>query len=111
MLSWGALLGGGAQYGYTPLFMACKNGHMEVVKLLLARSDIAVNQATVVRRVGRERGQGGRAWVNTTVLRRRAAHLTAVRVVCGTNLPEREHFLRVAHARNKSAVLLVHPRS
>jgi ankyrin repeat protein len=50
------------QVGSTPLFMACQNGHMEVVKLLLARSDIAVNQATVVRRVGRERGgrEGGR---------------------------------------------------
>jgi ankyrin repeat protein len=72
------------QVGSTPLFMACQNGHMEVVKLLLARSDIAVNQATRCEEgAGRARGQGGRAGVHTTVLRRRAAHLTAVRVVCG----------------------------
>jgi hypothetical protein len=52
MLSWGVLLGGCMQVGSTPLFMACQNGHMEVVKLLLARSDIAVNQANQVRGTG-----------------------------------------------------------
>ena len=53
MLSWGVLLGGCMQVGSTPLFMACYEGYEEVVKLLLARSDLAVNQANKVR---------GRGW-------------------------------------------------
>ena len=58
MLSWGALLGGYAQDGRTPLYMACYEGHMEVVKLLLAHSDVNVNTVNQVRRrggAGRER--------------------------------------------------------
>jgi ankyrin repeat protein len=58
----GCTAGGGAQHGWTPLLIACKNDHMGVVKLLLARSDVAVNQANTVRGsggAGRERGQGG----------------------------------------------------
>jgi hypothetical protein len=53
---------------------------MEVVKLLLARSDVAVNLANQVRGsgvAGRERGQVGRAGLHTTVLRRRVAHLNS----------------------------------
>jgi ankyrin repeat protein len=87
MLSWGALLGGCTQDGWTPLLTACGKGHVEAVKLLLARSDVAVNHANQVRGrggAGRERGQGGWAGVHTTMLRRRVAHLTvSVRVVCG----------------------------
>ena len=58
----GCTAGGCAQGAATPLFMACQNSHVEVVKLLLADSDVLVNQATMVRRSGwlRERGQGGR---------------------------------------------------
>ena len=41
-----------AQHGATPLFYACEEGHAEVVKLLLARSDVLVNQAEKVRRRG-----------------------------------------------------------
>jgi ankyrin repeat protein len=44
------------QYGWTPLFMACYEGYEEVVKLLLARSDVAVNLAIQVR----GRGEAGR---------------------------------------------------
>jgi hypothetical protein len=59
----GCTAGGCAQGAATPLFMACQNSHVEVVKLLLADSDVLVNQATKVRRRSwlRERGQGGRA--------------------------------------------------
>jgi ankyrin repeat protein len=53
MLSWGALLGGCAQDGATPLFYACEEGHVEVVKLLLSHPDVAVSQAEEVR------GRGG----------------------------------------------------
>ena len=61
MLSWGALLGVYAQDGATPLSYACDEGHVEVVKLLLARSDVLVNQAEHVRRRGGlvERGSAG----------------------------------------------------
>ena len=41
-----------AQHGATPLFYACEEGHAEVVKLLLARSDVKFNQVTKVRRSG-----------------------------------------------------------
>jgi hypothetical protein len=54
MLSWGALLGGYVQYGYTPLYIACNNGHMEVVKLLLAHPGVDINKADKVRE--------GRGW-------------------------------------------------
>ena len=77
-----ALVGGWAQ-----LYEACVEGDVEAVRVLLARSDIAVNQADEVRGrggAGRERGQGGWAGVHTTVLRRRVAHLTvSARLVCG----------------------------
>jgi hypothetical protein len=53
MLSWGALLGVYAQGGATPLYIACQQGHVEVVKLLLAHPDVLVNQAKEVR------GRGG----------------------------------------------------
>jgi ankyrin repeat protein len=53
MLSWGALLGGYVQYGWTPLLRACDNGHMEVVKLLLAHPGVDINTANKVR------GRGG----------------------------------------------------
>jgi hypothetical protein len=59
MLSWGALLGGYVQCGWTPLYMACFNGHMEVVKLLLAHPGVDINKADKVRGrggAGRERG-------------------------------------------------------
>jgi ankyrin repeat protein len=39
-----------AQSGWTPLLIACQNGYVEVVKLLLARSDVLVNKAEKVRR-------------------------------------------------------------
>ena len=40
---------GGAQYGATPLYIACCNGNVEVVKLLLADEWVDVNQAEEVR--------------------------------------------------------------
>jgi hypothetical protein len=86
MPSWGALLGECAQNGCTPLSIACYRGHVVAVELLLAHADVAVNQATKVRgrrRASGERGQEWQAGVHTTMLRRRAAHLTAVRLVCG----------------------------
>ena len=52
-------MGGYVQYGRTPLWWACFNDHMEVVKLLLARVDVDINKADNVRGregVGRERG-------------------------------------------------------
>ena len=52
MLSWGALLGVYAQGGWAPLLIACQNGYVEVVKLLLAHPDVLVNQAEKVRRRG-----------------------------------------------------------
>jgi hypothetical protein len=58
MLAWGALLGGCVQDGCTPLYAACDKGHMEVVKLLLARVDVDINKEDKVRGrggVGRER--------------------------------------------------------
>jgi hypothetical protein len=83
----GALLGGYAQDGATPLYYASQIGHKKVVKLLLAHADVKINQADEVRgrRVaGKERGQGGQAGVHTMVLRRRPAHFTAVRLMCDT---------------------------
>jgi ankyrin repeat protein len=59
MLSWGALLGGYMQDGWTPLFIACANDHKEVVKLLLAHPGVDINKTNKVRGregVGRERG-------------------------------------------------------
>jgi hypothetical protein len=58
MLSWGALLGGYVQFGQTPLWVACYEGRMEVVKLLLAHPGVDINKANEVRGrggVGRER--------------------------------------------------------
>ena len=53
---------GGVQYGATPLFMACQEGHEEVVKLLLADERVDVNQAMQVRVGGEgERGRRERA--------------------------------------------------
>ena len=52
MLSWGALLGGYVQHGWTPLYMACCLVGMEVVKLLLAHPGMDINKTTV-------RGRGG----------------------------------------------------
>ena len=49
---------GGAQNGATPLYIACGEGHREVVKLLLADERVDVNQAQKVR-VG---GEGERGW-------------------------------------------------
>jgi ankyrin repeat protein len=40
------------QDGATPLYIACARGHVEVVKLLLAHPDVAVNKAHKVRRSG-----------------------------------------------------------
>jgi ankyrin repeat protein len=57
MLSWGALLGGYVQNGRTPLLWACYNGHMEVVKLLLAHPGVDINKTNKVR----GRGGAGRA--------------------------------------------------
>jgi ankyrin repeat protein len=78
MLSWGAMLGRYVQRGDTPLYRACYTGHVEVVELLLAHSDVNVNTSIEVRgrgRAGRERKHGGqRSWVHTNGLRRRAAH-------------------------------------
>ena len=48
----GALLGGCAQDGFTPLCMASQKGHKEVVKLLLAQAEVAVNQAELEVREG-----------------------------------------------------------
>jgi hypothetical protein len=76
-----------AQDGATPLYMACQNGHKEVVKLLLAHADVKINQADEVRgrrEAGKERGQEWQAGVHTMVLRRRAAHLTLCRPMCDT---------------------------
>jgi hypothetical protein len=58
---------GGAQGGLTPLRWACKNGHGEVAKVLLADGRVDVNQALTVRvvggaRAGGDSGQAGR-WV------------------------------------------------
>jgi hypothetical protein len=55
-------LGGYVQDGHTPLYNACYEGHVEEVKLLLARVDVDINTANTVRGkggVGRERVQGG----------------------------------------------------
>ena len=82
----GCAAGRRAQNGWTPLGIACYRGHVVVVELLLAHADVKVNQATKVRRRGRAGGERGQEWqagVHTTMLRRRAAHLTAVRLVCG----------------------------
>ena len=48
---------GDAQDGETPLYSACKNGHVEAIKRLLADDRVDVNQAEEVR-VGGE-GEGG----------------------------------------------------
>jgi hypothetical protein len=56
MLSWDALLGVYAQNGYTPLCMACCQGRVTVVKLLLAHPGVDINKADKVR----ERGGAGR---------------------------------------------------
>ena len=61
MLSWGALLGECAQYGVTPLYTACHNGQMKVVKLLLEHADVAVNQAELEVR-GRREGSAMWGW-------------------------------------------------
>ena len=64
IISWGVLLGGYVQDGHTPLYNACYEGHVEEVKLLLARVDVDINQADTVRGrggAGREREGAGRA--------------------------------------------------
>jgi hypothetical protein len=61
MLSWGALLGGYVQDGWTPLYMACNKGRMEVVKLLLAHPGVDINKTTVRGRGGVGREGAGRA--------------------------------------------------
>ena len=51
-------MGGYVQDGWTPLYMACFNEHMEVVKLLLAHPGVDINKTRVRGRggAGRERG-------------------------------------------------------
>ena len=69
-------MGGYVQNGRTPLLWACYNGHMEVVKLLLAHPDVDINKTNKVR----GRGGAGRAEKLGAHygLRRRAAHLTLI---------------------------------
>ena len=55
----GALLGGYAQDGATPLYYASQIGHKKVVKLLLEHADVAVNQAELE---VRERREGSVMW-------------------------------------------------
>ena len=47
-------MGGYVQDGSTPLWAACDNGRMEVVKLLLAHPGVDINKADKVRE--------GRGW-------------------------------------------------
>jgi hypothetical protein len=55
-----AFLGVYAQDGVTPLYIGCQQGHVGVVKLLLAHPDVVVNKAHKVRGRGCCRAKGGR---------------------------------------------------